>query len=618
MKLDPQRKIKILFRLFVVLFPIVLLLLVELSLRLLNLFPQPPLFNTIEKDGQQLYQINSSVGERYFNKKTTPVPNLYPQTFEVQKPANTFRIFCLGGSTTAGFPFEKTVPFPQQLSFLLNQDHPDKNIEVINLGLSAINSYTVLDWIPDILDKEPDLILIYMGHNEYYGAYGSASQISFGSSAGTVQFILKLQKLQLVQLFRSLIRGGDTVEPIDNHPTLMETIANRASIPVASSQRNRTYANFASNLGEILEQVREAGVPVILSDLVSNLRDQQPLCTTGSVSSEIKENNAFEQGVNYLMAGDTSRAYNAFKQARDHDCIPFRADQPINEIIREQASISGIPLVEMQATFRKEATATIPGNELFCDHLHPNPRGYHLMARQFRQSIYENDLLPAPESPDESPSRPLWVTNLDEEIGKLRVYALSHRWPFDNRIVDYSKYKSNQDGRVVKTAQEFLFGHHNWNRAHGEMGQYFQSLGEYHLAYKEYLAIIAMIPDNVPAHNALIECARQAKDWPMVEQSCKRALPLFDQRGMILYNLALSQRMLGQMGPAMQNILEAMKAPELNLEQAVNIRYTYALFLLDLRDAQEAQKVLRSIVEQAPDFLPAVRLLRSFEPAGES
>src|SRR6056297_452172 len=128
------------FKIIAVFLPILLVIFLEFIFRLFNLFPQIPLFN--EDEEQNLVTVNFRIGERYFNKRKVPVPNLYPQTFDYKKETGTFRIFCLGGSTTAGFPYEMTVPFPQQLKFMLQENLPGKHFEVINLGLSAINSFT--------------------------------------------------------------------------------------------------------------------------------------------------------------------------------------------------------------------------------------------------------------------------------------------------------------------------------------------------------------------------------------------------------------------------------------------------------------------------------------------
>ena len=46
--------------------------------------------------------------------------------------------------------------------------YPNTTIEVVNISMTAVNSYTVLDLLPGVLDQKPDLVLIYAGHNEYY------------------------------------------------------------------------------------------------------------------------------------------------------------------------------------------------------------------------------------------------------------------------------------------------------------------------------------------------------------------------------------------------------------------------------------------------------------------
>lgn len=87
---------------------------------------------------------------------------------------------------------------------MLTAAYPERSFEVINLGLSAINSFTVLDWIPEVIEQDPDLLIIYMGHNEFYGAYGTGATISLGNSGGITRFILSLQRFHLVQLLNSI------------------------------------------------------------------------------------------------------------------------------------------------------------------------------------------------------------------------------------------------------------------------------------------------------------------------------------------------------------------------------------------------------------------------------
>ena len=71
-----------------------------------------------------------------------------------------------------GFPYPNNISFQRMLKYQLQKTNPDKDIEIINLALTAINSYTFYDFAQELVHFEPDAIFIYGGHNEYYGALG--------------------------------------------------------------------------------------------------------------------------------------------------------------------------------------------------------------------------------------------------------------------------------------------------------------------------------------------------------------------------------------------------------------------------------------------------------------
>ena len=119
-----------------------------------------------------------------------------PDGFDIQKKNNAFRIFVLGESTAAGWPYVPNASFPRHIKRKLELLYPENTIEVINCGISAINTYTIRDIVPGIVEQQPDLILIYTGHNEYYGAFGVGSSVSLGYSRTLVNTYLKLSRLQ--------------------------------------------------------------------------------------------------------------------------------------------------------------------------------------------------------------------------------------------------------------------------------------------------------------------------------------------------------------------------------------------------------------------------------------
>ena len=159
------------------LFPFVFLIILEIFLRVINYGYNLDQWVDV---GEGKYELNSNIGKRYFTIGDF-TPTTSEDCFDIDKKANSFRVFVLGGSSAEGFPFSPMGSFARYIRRRLELVYPKTNIEVVNLGMTAINSYTLLDLLPGVLDQKPDLILIYAGHNEYYGALGVGSVQSFGS-----------------------------------------------------------------------------------------------------------------------------------------------------------------------------------------------------------------------------------------------------------------------------------------------------------------------------------------------------------------------------------------------------------------------------------------------------
>jgi len=89
------------------------------------------------------------------------------QQFPRHKGANTYRIFCLGGSTTYGRPYTDPTSFCGWLRELLPAADPSRNWEVINAGGISYASYRAAVVMEELTGYEPDLFIVYSGHNEF-------------------------------------------------------------------------------------------------------------------------------------------------------------------------------------------------------------------------------------------------------------------------------------------------------------------------------------------------------------------------------------------------------------------------------------------------------------------
>ena len=83
----------------------------------------------------------------------------------VPKPANVFRVLCLGGSTTQEGDTNETT-YPALLESRLRKAFPDRDIEVVDAGIPGISTPTHLLRFADYAALEPDLVIMHFGVND--------------------------------------------------------------------------------------------------------------------------------------------------------------------------------------------------------------------------------------------------------------------------------------------------------------------------------------------------------------------------------------------------------------------------------------------------------------------
>ncbi|MBT8399977.1 MAG: SGNH/GDSL hydrolase family protein, partial [Rhodothermia bacterium] len=375
---------KALFYLLTLLLPVLFFVLLEAGLRAAGYGKSYPLFVPVEGYPQYL-RPSADVAGRYF-EKIENLPGIPFDSFKARKDSSAFRIFVQGGSTAAGFPFYFGGSFPDMLEQRLLQTFPGRTIEVINTAMAAVNSHTLADFVDEVIAQDPDLVLIYAGHNEYYGALGVGSSESLGRSPRIVRLYLKLRRLRVVQGLRSVLAGvvgaisGAQSSEDDSGGTLMKRMVGEQRIPFGSSLFFAGLRQFEFNLSDILARYDAVGVPVLIGSVVSNERDQRPFMSGLSPKTDEESfQSSLRTVTKHMASADTSaalagirqlieidslaampfyleaklldrpgsydRARLSYKRAKDRDELRFRAPEEINRIIREAASRTGAILV---------------------------------------------------------------------------------------------------------------------------------------------------------------------------------------------------------------------------------------------------------------------------------
>jgi len=92
---------------------------------------------------------------------------LNAQQFSKKKSPGTYRIFCVGGSTTYGAPYGDSTSFTRWLREFLPVVDGSRRFEVINAGALSYGSFRIALLMQELAGHEPDLFVVYMGHNEF-------------------------------------------------------------------------------------------------------------------------------------------------------------------------------------------------------------------------------------------------------------------------------------------------------------------------------------------------------------------------------------------------------------------------------------------------------------------
>jgi lysophospholipase L1-like esterase len=501
-----RKRMERVFRLVAVTLPLLVLLLLELVLHAIGYGGNLDLFVPAPGKYSDYFMCNPEVARRYFTNQEA-VPDPPNDLFLRRKPDDGYRIFVLGGSTTAGFPYGTNVMFSRILQRRLQDTFPERHVEVVNAAMTGVNSYTVLDLLDEILEQQADLILVYSGHNEFYGALGVASNETAGVFRGFMRGYLRLQRIRTFLLLRNVAASlGNRMasESADDAAggragTLMQRIVREESIPLGSDLYRDGKKQFETNLRAILRKADAAGVPVVLSELVSNVRDLPPFV---SVESEgiPRADTMYEQAVAHESAGDHAAARRAYVRAKDLDALRFRATEEFNEVIHKVAKEFDAPVVPMRRRFESASPNGLVGDNLMLEHLHPNVDGYFLMAHAFFETLRENALISSHWDPKRMKAPGYYsenwgYTELDEAFCGLRVHILKNNWPFQpssapaRRLAGY-RASTLAESVAVRIVQREI----TLERGHLELATRYEEAGDLTAAFEEYRAMVALAP----------------------------------------------------------------------------------------------------------------------------
>lgn len=645
------------FQVVVLLIPIIALLGLEVGLRFGSYGGNLDLIVRKSYGTKEFYAVNRDVGRKYFGRSVSSVPEPTDDVFELKKQRNTRRIFCLGESTMAGYPYEFHSTAPGFLQDRLQAMLPGYTIEVINLGISAVSSYVVDDFIDQLSAYEPDLFVIYLGHNEFYGIYGAGSAVGSQRSVWLTRLNISLLNFKTFLLLRDmyswLLQQMGSGEKKSG--SLMGQMVGEQEIALTSETYSAAKTAYQENLRSIIERARKHGVPLMFSSLVSNLRTQKPfvsLHAPGLSEEQLDRWNSLQaHGDSLERIGDDVGALEAFKEAtaidsvhaegaynygrllftrghfedakdmfgraKDLDALRFRASTEFEDILKEVCRSTGTPLSPVDSLFRTSSPHGIIGSELILEHLHPNIRGYFLMAKSFSETVRAQRLLVPDEvwntvqepSDEELMSRST-VSEFDRQVGDIKVTLLMRRWPF---TTDPTDYKFTPAGPVEGLVFQYLQGKLPWSDARYRLAEYYAGKSEWELARNECLAVGKVL---FYSYQPFLRYA----DYFRLEGKRKEAIDALrictsvedNPFSRLKIALLLVEEDPAEAAREIETALEVEKAGihKLNLDAAASARYLLAVAYAKQGKTEQARTAARYALALKPSYAEAEDLLR--------
>jgi Flp pilus assembly protein TadD len=373
--------------------------------------------------------------DRYVTNPLRTV-NFNKQEFVARKAAGTLRIFCLGGSTTYGHPYDARVAYPMCLKRRLERLMPGRQFEVINCGGVSYASYRLAIIADELVNYEPDLIVVHTGHNEflerrtYHGVRERPKWQDIIMLAGS-----QLRTLAVLSRWLESIQKQESVSVLSEDVlTILEQSDGPQSYHRDDQQYEETIRHLEFSLRRINEAARSCGSGVVFVRPASDLRGTSPFRSEASVEdpqlivrcemllkqalsskgAEVRESQrenlqqAVELDPRYaeaqwqlgrvlLEAEELVEARRAFVNARDEDVCPLRATSEIEMLIESVAAETDSELVNFSRHVESVCQAkygyAIPGPESFLDHVHLTIERHADLAVLLTQALIRMELI---------------------------------------------------------------------------------------------------------------------------------------------------------------------------------------------------------------------------------
>jgi tetratricopeptide (TPR) repeat protein len=590
---------------------VLVLVIAEFSLRAWNVAPPPSLVTEVNFDGATWYQTNRGYLAKYFPAGTPLIPEFKTTLFRKEKTATTFRIMCLGSSSMFGTPYDMNANIPGILRKQLRHLYPGVEIEVVNWGASAINSNVIRDFTPSLLQFKPDLVLIYMGHNEFYGPDGVGASFIERHFPVFTRLKYTAREWRLLRLVAGLFGPGP--EEKAKATTLMHEVSQGQLVHSGTAEEVHIFHNFEENLDDILSTLRLAGIPVIVGTVASNLMFPPFVSDSTAPGDSSSAAAMFARGLHLRRSGQPREAGQVLAAARDADLLKFRAPGEISEITRRVCVKEGIRVFSGDSVFFAHSVDGIAGDTLFWEHLHPTALGYYRLADAFVDAVVDGaylskDVPKSAKLPCDTDS--LSICWLDLAYGEYSIRHLTGHWPFVNYKRE-TPVLDHADAVLAAMVAEVHARERAWNEACYSTATYFWRVGRMRDALTTYDALLEEYPYGFYTNylkGSLLNALGRVDDAMRFYRISITSNPEYTRPRLDLGLILVNRGEYDTAERELNIVIEKSGSDQAERRTAANAHYGLAALRANHGDTKRALKELDLALSLAPGYADALRM----------
>lgn len=414
------------------------LLVLHAVLAVFDLFPPVRLLKDFQHGGNTYIATNPDYLRPFFQR--TQVPSPEPAWIKKEKAPGVRRVILLGESAAAGFPVTD-FNLARLVEIEWNRRHPGEPVEVINLAASAINSHIIrIMAIEAIRELDPDLVILYAGHNEVIGPFGPASK--FGLHANSLTLIRARIAIRNSRIGQALAALAGKFSPTQSGAPTGWSGLNEfkdLALSLGDPRLETMYDHAGRNFRSIVDRAVSRGAGCVIAIPAVNLNDWEPIgsdpedtdietiaaaAKSGNLEKHRSATLVYRAGKKIQELEGIQAAWKLFRRACDLDTKRLRADSRLRDQRRILAEGFGdrVTIVDTDRWLHEMNPGFFSDREYFLEHVHLTFEGRAAVAIRIAdgmESLWKGHTL------DESPeAASVWWSEFKARSSELRKRTL--------------------------------------------------------------------------------------------------------------------------------------------------------------------------------------------------